>query len=55
MREFMEFCLAVLKELVGVLFGLSLGSYKYGDFLVALFVVVIFVSSLVIGFKRKHV
>ena len=52
MRDLMDFCLYILKKLVGVWFGFDLGSYSYGDFLVAVLVVSVFVGSLVISFRR---
>lgn len=54
MGEFFNFCLTVLSGLVGALFGLDLGGYSFGDFIVALLVVNVFVSSLVISFRRAN-
>lgn len=53
MREVMDFCLYVLQKMVAVLFGLDIGGYSFGDFLVAVLVVTVFISSLVISFRRS--
>lgn len=51
MREFIDFSLFVLGKIVSVLFGFNLGSYSFGDFLVAALVVSVFIGSLVIKFR----
>lgn len=53
MQELMDFCIYVLKAMVGSWFGLNLGSYSFGDFLVAVLVVSVFLSSLVISFRSS--
>ncbi|MCI8516612.1 MAG: hypothetical protein HFG75_07075 [Hungatella sp.] len=53
MRDFMEFCLQVLSELVFVLFDLSLGDYSYGSFLVVCLLVSALVGALAIHFNPK--
>ena len=54
MRDFIDFSLLVLKKMVGCWFGLDLGNYSFGDFLVAVLVVSVFVGSLVISFRRAN-
>lgn len=51
MRDLMDFCIAVLSYMVQTLFRCSLGGYSYGDFLVAVIVISIFVGTLVISFR----
>ena len=46
MREFIDFCLAILQKTVGCWFGLDLGGYSFGDFLVGILVVSVFISCL---------
>lgn len=53
MRDLMDFCIYVLKAMVKSWFGLSLGSYSFGDFLVASLVISVFLSSLVISFRSS--
>ena len=52
MRDFIDFSLLILKKMVGCWFGLDLGNYSFGDFLVAVLVVSVFIGSLVISFRR---
>lgn len=54
MREFIDFCLYCLGQLVELLFGVDIGGYSYGDFMVAALVVGVFVSSLVISFRKSN-
>lgn len=51
MRELIDFTLYVLQAMVDAWFGLDLGSYSFGDFMVALLVISVFISSLVISFR----
>lgn len=53
MTDFIEFCLYVLKEIVGTWFSLDIGGYTFGDFLVGVLVIAIFISSLVISFRHR--
>lgn len=53
MRDLMDFCIYVLKAMVQSWFGLNLGSYSFGDFLVAALVISVFLSSLVISFRSS--
>lgn len=53
MREFIDFCLAILQKTVGCWFGLDLGGYSFGDFLVGILVVSVFISCLVISSGGK--
>ena len=50
MRDFIDFCLLILQKIVGCWFGLDLGKYSFGDFLVGILVVSVFISCLVISF-----
>lgn len=54
MGDFFDFCLDILGDLVSALFDLDLGDYSFGDFLVAILVVNVFVSALVISFRRAN-
>lgn len=54
MRDFINFSLSILKKMVGCWFGLDLGSYSFGDFLVGVLVVSVFLGSLVISFRRAN-
>lgn len=54
MRDFIDFSLLILKKMVGCWFGLDLGNYSFGDFLVAVLVVSVFIGSLVISFRRAN-
>ena len=54
MRDFIDFSLLILKKMVGCWFGLDLGSYSFGDFLVGILVISVFVGSLVISFRRAN-
>lgn len=51
MRDLMDFCIIILSYLVQTLFRCSLGGYSYGDFLVAVIVISVFVGTLVISFR----
>lgn len=53
MREFLEFCLTVLRQLVSVWFGLNIGGYSYGSFLVVCLLVDTLIGALVIQFNPK--
>lgn len=53
MRDFIDFCLLILQKIVGCWFGLDLGKYSFGDFLVGILVVSVFISCLVISFRRQ--
>lgn len=55
MRDFIDFCLAILGRMVSCLFSLDIGGYSFGSFLVAVVVVSVFVSSLVIRFRSNDV
>lgn len=52
MKEVMDFCLYILQKIVASLFALNLGGYSFGQFLVAVLVVSVFISCLVVSFKR---
>ena len=52
MKEFIDFTLSVLGELVSLLFSFDLGGYTLGDFLVVLAIVSVFIGSLVIRFRN---
>lgn len=52
MKEVMDFCLYILQKIVASLFALDLGGYSFGQFLVAVLVVSVFISCLVVSFKR---
>lgn len=47
MRDFIDFCLLILQKI------LDLGKYSFGDFLVGILVVSVFISCLVISFRRQ--
>ena len=51
MRDLLDFCINILSYLVQTLFRCSLGGYSYGDFLVAVIVISVFVGTLVISFR----
>lgn len=51
MRDFMVFCLEVLKQLVSLYFNFDLGGYSYGNFLVACMLVSLLLGALVIKFS----
>lgn len=51
MSELFNFCILILESMVSCWFGLDLGGYSFGEFLVAVLVVSVFVSSLVISFR----
>ena len=53
MRDFMVFCLEVLKQLVSLLFNFRLGGYAYGDFFVVTLLVSALVGALIIRFNPK--
>lgn len=55
MREFLEFCLLILKGCIECLFSLDIGGYSFGSFLTAAIVISIFVSSLVVRFRSNDV
>lgn len=54
MRDFIDFCLTILQKTVDCWFGLDLGGYSFGDFLVGILVVSVFISCLVISFRRQN-
>lgn len=53
MTEFVEFLGYALKESVGMLFKLNIGGYSYGNMLVSLAIVNIFVSAIVLNFTGR--
>lgn len=55
MREFIEFCLLILKELISSLFAVDIGGYSFGAFLTTTIVISVFISSLVIRFRNTDV
>ena len=46
-----DFCIFIVSQIAVLLFGSDLGGYSYGDFLVAVLVVSVFVTTLVISFR----
>ncbi len=52
MGEFLTFCIGILSEIVKSWFSLDLGGYKFGDFMVGLLVIAVFISSLVVSFRH---
>lgn len=52
MMELIDFCMDVLKKIVGSYMGLQLGGYSFGLFLVATSVISVFIGTLVISFKQ---
>ena len=51
MRDLIDFCIFIVSKIAVLLFGSDLGGYSYGDFLVAVLVVSVFVTTLVISFR----
>lgn len=51
MRDLIDFCISIVSQIAILLFGSDLGGYSYGDFLVAVLVVSVFISTLVISFR----
>ena len=51
MRDLIDFCIFIVSRIAVLLFGSDLGGYSYGDFLVAVLVVSVFISTLVISFR----
>ncbi len=51
MSDLFDFCILILQSMVSCWMGLDLGGYSFGEFLVAVLVVSVFVSSLVISFR----
>lgn len=53
MRDFMTFCLEILKQLVALLFNFDVGGYSYGSFLVVTLLVSALIGALVVHFNPK--
>ncbi len=53
MIELFNFMLLILGKLVEFLFGIQIGNYSFGNFLVSILVVSVLVSSLVIIFRNR--
>lgn len=51
MRDLMDFVIYILEQMAVLFFGIELGDYSYGSFLVACIVVSVLIGSLVISFK----
>ena len=53
MRDFIDFTLLIIEKIVSEWFGLDLGSYSFGSFMVAALVVGLFIGCLVIRFRNS--
>lgn len=51
MRDLIDFTVYVLEKMADLFFGIELGDYSYGSFMVACIVVSVLIGSLVISFR----